>query len=133
MSTKAAVLLTTLGVLNAGIACVFVGTVLSQTHENDSLIAEEPRAVDQVETRHRRPLTSGCSPCPKCRPVVIPRLPPPQAAREFTRAAACEGKIESYQQMIEDIQKWCNPHCEEQLHACRQTLHDPNRVFDHYP
>lgn len=133
MSTKAAILLTTLGILNAGIAYVFVGTVLSENRGNDSRIGEAPPVVDHVETRHRQPLTSSCAPCPKCRPVVVPRLPQPQAAREMTCAAVCEEKIDRYQQMLEDIQKWCNPHCEEQLADCRQLVShrysDPNGLF----
>ena len=133
MTTKAAILLATLGVLNAGIAGVFVGTVILDDSENTGQITEARPSPERRYSRDRAPVTSGCSPCPRCRPVVIPRLPVSASGCDFACSAVCSNEIDRYKQMLEDIQHWCNPYCQEQLDECQQVVstrfYDANGVY----
>jgi hypothetical protein len=133
LTTKAAILLTTLGVLNAGIAAVFVGTVILEDSENTPQISEARVESSRNRGSHHAPVTSGCAPCPRCRPVVVPRLPASGAACEITCSSLCGSEIDRYKQMLEDIQHWCNPYCQEQLDECRQVVstrfYDANGVY----
>jgi hypothetical protein len=65
--------------------------------------------------------------------VVIPRIPARDAACEITCSSLCGSEIDRYKQMLEDIQQWCNPYCQEQLDECRQILttryYDANGVY----
>lgn len=132
MTTKAAILLTTLGALNAGIAGVIVVTVFSKHSENTQQTIETRSEPERANGSGTARVTAGCAPRPRCRPVVIP-LQGSEAACELTCASQRSEEVERYRQMLEDVQRWCNPYCEEQLEECRQIVstryYDANGVF----
>jgi hypothetical protein len=121
LTTKAAILLTTLGVLNAGIAGVFVGTVLLEEGEDEARVTRIESEQEHRISRRPAPVNAGCAPCSKCRPVVVP-VPPSAASCEMACSAVREAEEDRCAQKLEDIQGWCNPYCQEQLDECRQVV-----------
>jgi hypothetical protein len=122
VTSKAAILLSALGAINVGLACFFVVTVVSD-HRGDE--PREPSATSQVAKRSSdraaRVSTAGDS-CPHQRPVVVPRVLPQRADYSAGLAAICRSEVGRYQQMLEDIQSWCNPYCQDELEECKLVL-----------
>jgi hypothetical protein len=123
MSTKATVLITALGVINIGLACFFVGTVVSDRRAaRDSGISDQEDKSDGSDRSDASDSTgSSCEPCRESRPTQLPQALLAQASANWGEAL-CRSEVGKYKQMLEDIQHWCNPYCQDELEVCQYLL-----------
>jgi len=131
MSSKAAVLIFSLGAINIAMAGIVIYAVLSDRGPDEApepATAAETRSPVVVRSARDAEADGSCS-C--ARQLMVERLLRQRANLPDRRAAFCQAEVERYRQMLEDIQHWCNPYCQDELDECRLVLTD--RSSTSYP
>ncbi len=124
LTRKATILITSLGLIDVGVACFFAGFAFSD-YLSDQPSKESSSETEPAENR----LTSNrdaeeCAPHDKRSSETMAPALLRQSRAAAVYGAICHSEMQRCRQKLTDIQTWCNPYCQDELSECREQLTD---------